>query len=161
KDVIILDTGTTNYWIASLLKNRKNITVITNSLKAAVELSSNKDIRHILIGGYILPETFSIYGPSAVEDIKKFNADKVFLGTTGIHWEKGLTEIYGEEASMKKIFLEISREKIVVTDHSKLGIVSFAHVAPLSKIDMVISDSGVDAKIKRKFENTGPKFVYL
>jgi DeoR family fructose operon transcriptional repressor len=160
-DVVILDTGTTNYWIASLLKTKKNITVITNSLKAAVELASNKDIKHILVGGSVHPDTFAMYGSLAIEDLRKFNADKVFIGAAGLHWQKGLTEAYEEESSVKKVFIEVSRKKIVVADHSKLGAVLFSFTAPLSKIDMVISDSGADLQLKRKFDKIETKFTYV
>jgi len=160
-DVVILDTGTTNFCIAQQLKEKKNITVITNSFKTAMELASNRSIKHVLLGGHLNPETFAVSGSVTVEGLKRYNADVAFIGVTGIHHEKGLTDIYEDESPVKRAFIEISKKKIVVASRSKFGMVSFSATAKLSEVDMVIGSAEVDLETRKVFEDTGPEYLYV
>jgi DeoR/GlpR family transcriptional regulator of sugar metabolism len=86
---------------------------------------------------------FSLVGPGAIESAQKINCDRLFLGVNGISIEKGLTDFHHEEAAVNRIFVERSRKKIVVVDHTKFSIVAPNVVASLNAIDMIIT--GVEA----------------
>ena len=162
-DTVILDTGTTTYKMARLIKARglKDFTVITNSLEVVIELTPYKEVRCILLGGELRHKTLAFTGQLAIDNLKGFHADKLFLATSGIHLKKGFTELDEEEAWVKKKFLETAREKIAVADSSKIGKTAFARVCGVSALDMIITDAGIAPATKKGLKQKGVKVVVV
>ncbi len=80
--VVILDSGTTTTAIARALRNHQHITVITNAVNIAAELSGSA-LEVILTGGSLRKNSFSLVGPIAEETLHKLHADILFLGVDG------------------------------------------------------------------------------
>ncbi|MGD8850525.1 MAG: DeoR/GlpR family DNA-binding transcription regulator [Anaerolineales bacterium] len=146
-DSIALDVGTTTLEIARALKGKRNLTILTASIPIANEvvsnLSLNSDVRLILTGGIVRPGELSLIGNIAERTYDDFHVDKAFIGVGGLSLEDGLTEYNIEDARVKKPLIEHSRERIVVTDSSKLGQTTFSAVAPLSMVDKLVTDSNI------------------
>ena len=144
-DSIAFDVGTTTIEIVRALKNRQNLTIITSSLPIANEVVSrfslDSQIRLIIAGGIVRPREFSMIGhiPQGVYD--DLHVDKAFVGIGGVSLEDGLTEYNLEDAQVKKSLIASADEVIVVVDSSKLGRTTFASVAPLTKVDTLITDA--------------------
>nr|VXZ84698.1 DNA-binding transcriptional regulator AgaR [Klebsiella pneumoniae] len=49
-DIIVLDTGTTTLHIARNIRDRQNVTVVTNDYQIARELEASPSIQTILLG---------------------------------------------------------------------------------------------------------------
>lgn len=75
--VIMLDASTTAYHLLPHLSAIKNIIVITNGAKTALEASS-MGIKTICTGGELKPESFSYMGTDAENLLMKYNADVAF-----------------------------------------------------------------------------------
>jgi len=60
--VVILDSGTTTTGIARALRNFQNLTIITNAVNIAAELSGST-VEVILTGGNLRKNSFSLVGP--------------------------------------------------------------------------------------------------
>jgi DeoR family transcriptional regulator, aga operon transcriptional repressor len=75
--VVILDSGTTTTAIARALRSFRNLTIITNAVNIAAELS-NTTIDVILTGGTLRKNSFSLVGPIAEETLRHLNADLLF-----------------------------------------------------------------------------------
>ena len=63
--------------------------------------------------------------------------------------------------SVKKALIDAARRTVVLADHTKFGREDFARVAPLSAIDTVITDSGLDPELAEDMENAGPRVVVV
>jgi DeoR family transcriptional regulator of aga operon len=81
--VVILDSGTTTTAIARALRGSKNLTVITNAVNIATELSGSS-IEVILTGGNLRKNSSSMVGPLAEETLHGLHADLLFLGVDPI-----------------------------------------------------------------------------
>jgi len=91
-----------------------------------------------------------LIGALAENTYRDLHVDKAFLGIGGISLEDGLTEYNFEDAQIKKILIASAKETIVVADGSKFGVTTFAGVAPLETVDMVVTDpSAPDAMLDR------------
>jgi DeoR family transcriptional regulator of aga operon len=145
-DTIILDSGTTTMEIARQLKNFQNLTVITHALNIATELAGSKGIEIIMPGGMVRAKSFSLVGSQAEKILRDYYCDKLFLGVDGIDTSWGISTPSVSEAQLNRVMVEISRETIVVTDHSKFDKRSFAFIVPIDKIDRVITDEGIAEK---------------
>jgi len=162
-DTIILDAGTTTYLIASLIRKQKlsGLTIITNSIANATELALCPGITHLLTAGKIHSETMSLLGPETIKSLDGFHVDKAFIGTAGIHWENGLTDINVEGCTVKREFLKRADKKIILADHSKIGKIYFANICSLDEVDMVVTDSGIGNELKNKMDKIKTNFIYI
>jgi DeoR family transcriptional regulator of aga operon len=140
--VVILDSGTTTTAIARALQKLENLTIITNAVNIAADLSgSSLDV--ILTGGTLRKNSFSLVGPVADETLRRLNADILFLGVDGFDVQQGLTTPNLLEAKVNRTMMEVARVVVVVCDSSKFGRRSLSSIAPLSAIDRLITDRGI------------------
>jgi len=158
-DTIILDAGTTTLEIAKHIK-AKNITVLTNSMLIALELSKNKDVEIVVTGGNTRKETLSIVGPLTDMMIRNFRVDKAFIGANAITLKDGCTTPNIQEAHTKKMMTLSAKEVYVVADHSKFGKVSFASIVKLDEIDAIITDAQIDRQVVDRFRQEGVDILY-
>jgi len=142
-EIVTLDSGSTTLAVAQHLKMKHNLTVITNSLAVANELSPISGIATILTGGSIRRESLSLVGPHAEATLREHFADKVFLGVDGFDVHAGLTTPNLDEARLNRMMLDMSREAIVVTDASKFGRRSMCRIAETERLQKVITDSAI------------------
>lgn len=159
-ETIIIDSGTTTVEIAKNLAGKKNLTVVTNALNIASQLINN-DIRVIVLGGMMRSNSLSLVGPIAENSIKNFYCDKCFIGVDGIDSASGIFTPIPEEASLNKLMIEYSKEVVVVTDSSKFKRKSFGFIAPISKVNMIITDSKIPEDEFTNLQNMGIKVILV
>src|SRR5947199_9948758 len=129
--VVILDSGTTTTVIARVLREFKNLTVITNAVNIAAELSGSS-LEVILTGGSLRKNSFSLVGPIAEETLHRLNADILFLGVDGFDVHYGLSTPNLLESKVNRVMVEIAKRKVAVCDASKFGRRSLSLIAPTS-----------------------------
>ena len=157
-DTIAIDAGTTTLSIAKHIV-AKNITVLTNSVDVAYELAKKRDVEVIITGGTLRWETGAMVGPVADNTLENFRVDKSFIGTNGLCVIDGLTTPNIFEANTKRQMIRIAKQTIVVCDHSKFGIVSFAKIVNLDSVDMIVTDNQVDNELIGEFEEKNVKII--
>ncbi|RKD32078.1 DeoR/GlpR family DNA-binding transcription regulator [Thermohalobacter berrensis] len=150
-DTIAIDSGTTTLEIAKNIK-AKNLTIVTNSLDIAYEIGKRSDIEVVITGGMMRWKTRAMVGPIADNTIKNLRVDKVFLGTNGICIKKGITTPNLIEAQTKRALLKIASQAIVVCDHTKFNQVSFAKIADINEVDIIITDNKLPSKLLDKYK---------
>lgn len=156
---VIFDAGTTTVRLAELLPTDRELTVVTHALPVAMVLAMRPGITLHLVGGTVRGRTLAAVGSWAERELADIHADVAFLGTNGLSVEHGLTTPDLAEASVKRALVANARRTVVLADHSKIGRVEFAHVVPLSAIDTVITDSGVEPELVEELEAAGPRVV--
>jgi DeoR family fructose operon transcriptional repressor len=158
-DTIMLDSGTTTYHLAKLLKSFQKLTVVTNSVMVAQELANEKTIELLLTGGTLRPETLAMVGPFAESTLASVRFDKLFLATNGFDEQNGLTTPNMLEAATKKRMIASAQNVILLADQSKFGKVSFARFGGAEDITTLITDSGAPKDKVRAFEDAGISVV--
>ncbi len=153
---IALDSGTTAYALARVIKQRfKSLTVVTNSMAIANELTDAKGITLIVTGGVYRPEEAAFVSDMAGLIFSKLNIDLFFLTTCGISVERGVTYQRMDEILVQEKMMEASDQTIVIADSSKLGINSLVKMCDIDKISMIITDSDAEAVQTEPFERAG------
>ena len=143
-DTVILDVGTTTTEIARHLPQVSNLVVVTSALNIALELERYPGVTVVVTGGTLRPMQHSLVNPLGTVLLSQIHADKLFLGCNGVSAEKGITNSNMQEAEIKRAMIAAAKRVIVVADSSKIGAVAAAHVAPLSAIHQVITDTNAD-----------------
>lgn len=150
-EAVILDAGTTTLRIARRLVDRRELTVVVNDLAIAGVLAAAKGIQVIMIGGILRSGVGSVVGPIAEDVLRRFCADRLFLGANGLSIRRGITTPDLTQAETKRAMIGAAAEVILVADSSKLGVDSFAHVAPVSVVDKLITDRGASPEDLKAF----------
>lgn len=158
-ETVILDSGTTTLQMVRHLREKKNITVITNSVHLIEEMEANEGLDLVVIGGRFRFSTRALVGSMAEENLRNFHADKVFIAANGCTIAEGLTTPNFTEAYTKRAMVQAGSKVIAVLDHSKFGEVSLTTIAPLSQIDMIITDDGIDKKLQKELEKMGVQVI--
>ncbi|KXG43104.1 DeoR/GlpR family DNA-binding transcription regulator [Tepidibacillus infernus] len=154
-DTILLDSGTTIYYLVKELKRFNRLTVVTNSLVFAQELQDIKGIEVIIIGGSLRKETLALVGPFAEQSLSMIKVDKAFIATNGIDLKEGITTPNLLEAATKRRMIQSAKQVILLTDHSKIGKVAFAKVADLQEIDKYVIDDGISESVVKQLNDLG------
>ncbi len=158
-ETIFLGSGTTVLETAKHLRERKNLTVITNSLPVLNALAGIKDISVVSLGGQLRESELSFIGHITEQALAEVRVDKVIIGTRGLSLEHGLTNDYLQETLTDRAILKIGREVIVVADHTKVNRVSTALLAPLNSMNTLITDSKADKKFIQSLKKQDIKVV--
>jgi DeoR family fructose operon transcriptional repressor len=148
-DIIALDAGSTTLEMAKRLPNMP-VTVLTNDLLIIRELTAKDQVRLVIPGGY--RHNNLLIGAESQEWIKRLNVHKLFLSTTGIHLEYGLTIFTEELAKLKKLYMDNAKTVYCLADHSKFDKGALITFAELSEIDYIITDDGILPEVAAKYE---------
>jgi DeoR/GlpR family transcriptional regulator of sugar metabolism len=158
-DTIALSGGTTTTEVVRSLMTVQGITVITNTVNVAMELSACKNIEVIVTGGMLRGNWFTLVGPLANMAAQMVYADILFLGVDGISTDFGLSCINPMEAEYLRMMAQHAKRRIVVADHSKLGVQSKWMLCPVSEIEMIITDKGAGEEQIKPFLDKGIEVV--
>ena len=158
---VILDAGTTTVRLAELLPTDRELTVVTHSIPVASILVSRPNLTLHLLGGIVRGRTLAAVGAWTRTQVSEIYADVAFMGTNSISVERGLTTPDLAEAAVKRALMSAARRVVVLADHTKFGRDDFALVAPLSDVDTVITDIGLDVELAGDIEAAGPQVVVV
>ncbi len=149
---IFIDSGTTLIRMCQFLKDRKGLTVITNSLPAASELTNYSNIKVTLLGGDIIHERRSIYGHVAVEQAERYSVSKAFIGTDGLSIKNGLTAYGNNESQVSNVMVSSANAVFLLCDSSKVENDSTYKFAKLSSINYLITDANLSKNNITKYK---------
>lgn len=158
-ETVFLGSGTTVLETAKNLRERKNLTVITNSLPVLNALAGIKEITVVSLGGQLRESELSFIGHITEQALAEVRVDKVIMGARGLSLEHGLTNDYLQETLTDRAILKIGHEVILVADHSKVNRVSTALLAPLSSMNTFVTDSKADKKFIQALKKQNIKVV--
>ena len=139
-----LSAGTTTWTLAQELRQIPRLTVVTNSMEVADVLhhGPRTDQTIVLTGG---TRTLSgaLVGPVAVESLRSFNLDMVFMGVHGMDADAGFTTPNLQEADTNRALARAARRLVVVADSTKWGVVGVSTFARLHDADVLVTDPGL------------------
>jgi len=158
EDTVFLGVGTTVQAMAQYLRSRTELTVFTNALRTAVELSEAPGCTVILPGGQLRSKELTLSGFPAEDNFVHFNVDKAFIGIGGIT-ESGVTDFHVGEARLHRQLIKNARQAVILADSSKLGVRAMNNVCLLEDVDIVITDSKAPRQIIKALNQAGVRVI--
>lgn len=141
-ETVFLDASTSSLHIARSIKEKKGVTVITNSERIINELAPCENIRVISTGGRLSQRNMSYVGRIVEKTIREsYFANKVFFSCRGATTARGLTESNEAEAEIKKAMIDCSESSFFLCDHTKIGKLGVPVISDFSGIDFLITDT--------------------
>jgi DeoR family fructose operon transcriptional repressor len=141
-ETLIIESGSTTLEFARQLVEMKALTVLTNSLAIARELSEYEGIEVLVLGGSLRRRSASLVGPWVSDILRSVRADKAFLGVNGLSAAFGLSAPNPFTAESRRAIMDAARTRIALADHSKLGMDTLYRIAPLDALDILVTDPG-------------------
>ncbi|WP_294186005.1 DeoR/GlpR family DNA-binding transcription regulator [uncultured Clostridium sp.] len=154
---IMLDASSTALYIAKSIRDKENITVITNSLEVMFELSDKKGWRILSTGGLMKEGALALIGPQTEKMISNFHVDKAIISCKGIDKEIGITDSSEADVEIKKRMIKSAKEVILVVDSRKFDKISFVRMGDFSNVDYVVTDSNPSNDWHDTFERNNVK----
>ncbi|MCO6452250.1 MAG: substrate-binding domain-containing protein [Caldilineales bacterium] len=154
-DVIIIDVGQVTTCLAVELAKRSDIIVITNAVSVFDALRRNPGLDLVSTGGLLRADSQTLVGPTAESVLRDLRADKLFLTTSGISLEFGLSHTNLAEVSVKQAMIRAAREVILLADHTKFEQEAVVQVAGLDAVDRLITDNALPASVRLDLTKLG------
>jgi DeoR/GlpR family transcriptional regulator of sugar metabolism len=158
-ETIILDSGSTTTELAAHLTERKDLTVITNALNIALQLGAMPSISVHMPGGHFKAPTLSLSGEKSAEFFRGLFAKKLFLATAAVSFDAGLTYPSLADLHVKRAMIESAEYVYLVADSTKIGRTSFTSLGPVELIHCLITDNGIRAEDRMRFEQMGIQVI--
>jgi len=157
-DTVFINSGTTTTHLIQQIPKDLNITVVTNNLQAVLEVGE-VDYELILLGGQWQSKSNSVTGRFAIENISQVYADKTFISVDGLSLKYGCTVPSNSEAEIiRKMIDRTQGESVLLTDHSKWGVVSNFEIAKIIQFSKIILDEGLNEEARRELANRSVTF---
>ena len=159
-EAIMLDASSTDVYIAKALKEKKKLTVITNSVEIIVELFDMPEWSVISTGGVSREKSFALVGPHTDRMIQSYHVDKAIISCKGLSLEAGITDSDEQDANSKKMMLGSAKERILVADSSKFGEIAFTKVAEWTDLTKIVTDRKPGGQCLQEFEKNRIECIY-
>ena len=172
-DVIGINGGTTTsavareivqrpeFSVVDLSDSRPALTVVTNALNIAADLTVRSQVKIVVTGGVVRPQSYELSGAFAEEVLKEVNLDIAFLGVEAIDTVIGATARNEDEARINRQISARAKVVVVVTDSSKFNKRAFSCICHIEDINVLITDDGIDEKTLKDFRSHGIKTVIV
>ena len=158
-DSVLLDSSTTVYYLACQLKERRDLTVITNGIEAARELAKNPSNTVILLGGVLRVDGTSITVPLGEPFLENYHIKTAFVSCSGFTTDSGLTEVDIYEAQIKRKMIASSGAVVALIDSSKFGRMDLTPFAPIGQLTHIFSDDNLSSEWVERLQHARVNFT--
>jgi DeoR/GlpR family transcriptional regulator of sugar metabolism len=160
QQTVFLDGGTTSLMLAKLLaKQKKSLSIVTNSVYVCLEFSQARHISVLNLGGKFDPNSGCLVGLTSEELAARYYVDIAFFSTKGLIATEGTFESNIATLRIKQIVAAQSGKNIVLVDHTKIGTRALCKVLDIRQLHEIITDEGTSRKTIREVEQHGPKVI--
>jgi DeoR family fructose operon transcriptional repressor len=156
---VLLDAGTTTARIAGQLPTDRELVVVTNSVPIAARLAGMPTVQLQLLGGRVRGLTQAAVGEQAMRVLDSLRVDVAFIGANGISVRHGLSTPDSEEAAVKRAMVQAAGYVVVTADSSKVGREEFVSFAPISDVDILITDREISDDDRARIAERGVEVV--
>ncbi len=160
---VSLNGGTTTVEIARAIPSadtlHHGITVVTNAINIATELTVRPFIKIMVCGGVARPQSYELVGAMATETLSQLTPDICFLGATGLDLVAGITTHDEAEAAINRVMVQQAKRTVAVADSSKLGTVGFSRICHVHEVAAVLTDSDAEPAIIAALRETGVEVI--
>jgi DeoR family transcriptional regulator of aga operon len=158
-ETIAVTPGTTTAEVIRGLPLNSNITVVTNTVNIAMELSKRKDVNVFVTGGHLHGEWFSLVGPTASRSLESMLIHTLFIGADGIDAEWGASCLSSEEAELNCTMVAHARRHIAVVDHTKFAVVANWRICETRNLHTLVTDTGATDEMIAPFLKLGIEVI--
>ena len=140
-ETLMLDASPAALCAARLLRQRVDLTIITNSVEILMNFVFIKNIKVISTGGLLQKNDFALAGAAAEQALQNFHVDKAIISCSAIHREYGLTEADEQEAQIKSIMSQSAKQTIALVAAGKFDNICLVHFLDVPQLHTLITNA--------------------
>jgi DeoR family glycerol-3-phosphate regulon repressor len=145
---LLINIGTTTEQVATALRGRSGLMVITNNMNVVNILQGYDAIEIIVAGGVVRHSDGGVVGEAAVDFIRQFKADYAIIGTSAIDEDGALLDFDYREVKVAKAIMDCARQSILVADSMKLERTAPVRIGHISQLDYFVTDADPPARLR-------------
>lgn len=156
---LLIDTGSTNIYVAEALRGHRQLTAITNSAPIAQLLSTGDGNRVFLAGGEVRADDCAAFGPACLAYLRQFSAETAIISCAAFSKEFGVMDHHMQEVEVCRILVERAERVIVVADQTKFTAKGLIAACPLAEVDLLITDAPPPADLASALESADVEWL--
>jgi DeoR family glycerol-3-phosphate regulon repressor len=149
---LLIDTGSTNIYVAEALQAHRGLTAITNSAPIAQRLSQGRGSKVFLAGGEVRADDSAAFGPSTLAFIEQFTADTAIISAAAVTADTGVMDNHLCEAEICQALIRRAHRVILAADHGKFAAQGLVLACRLADINLLVTDAPPPPELARKLE---------
>ena len=157
---IMLDSSSTALYVLKAIKSKKDLTIVTNSVKILLELADKQDWTVLSTGGMLKKGALSLNGSSAEKMINSYHVNTVICSCRGLDVTLGVTDSNENDSLIKQAMLASAERKILAVDSEKFDKKSFVKVCDAKDIDIIVTDRAPSEKWQSFCSDNNIEIVY-
>ena len=159
-DRVHLGYGTTVVEIARQLRQFRQLSIVTGSLTAALQLINTSHDVYVL-GGQIHHDERNLSGSYAIQMAREFHTNITIMPCGGLSVEYGVMSDFLPAAELGRVAVENAEKSIIVCSSKNIGRTTFHSVCPVSAVDVIITDDGISEEQKEALESCGVEVLVV
>lgn len=158
-DTLMVDESSTAAYAVRALRQKKNITLITNSLELVREMNGQDTWHIISTGGSLKSDALALVGPHALRTVRSYHAAYAVLSCRGINEQLGLADSDDAVAQLKQAMVESCDCCILLADNRKFDRSGLVALGKLDMVDKLITDCPPSEAWRRRLEASGVEIL--
>lgn len=154
-EAIFIDSSSTALAVAQRLKDRRDLTVITNGLVVAQEMLGHTNVTVVMPGGTLHHDTASLIDVEGLAVLEGLHIQTGYFGAHGLSLTAGLTDVSAPEAEVKRPLVRMCHRVVAVLDATKWGRAGLASFADLTDVDKILTDTDAPADLVASVRDLG------
>lgn len=151
---LLIDSGSSAYWLAKALTKVRNLTIITNAIEVARELTGRNNARVYFAGGEIYENYCSCFGPETQNFMKRFTPEIAFFSIGALEAKRGLLDYFLPEAELKQAIAPLARTVVVLVDSTKFERHGLIRTFDFKDIHVLITDADPGPELRKAMDGT-------
>ena len=156
---VLTGGGTTILEMVRELPAGLNATFISGSIPALNEYAKHPTIEVIAIGDKVSKNSRFTVGSEAISKIKELQVDLCILGVNALNLETGVSDNDWDIVQVKKAMISSAAKLVCLTISEKINTRQPIQICEIKKIDTLITELPVDAKVLEPYKKAGIKVI--
>lgn len=158
-DTLMVDESSTSAYAVRALRQKKNITLITNSLELLREMTGQDTWHVVSTGGSLKTDVLAQVGPHALRTVGSYHAAYAILSCRGINEQLGLADSDEAVVQIKQAMIGSCDRSILLADHRKFDRSGLVALGPLGSVDTLITDTAPSPQWQERLEQAGVELI--
>ncbi|KQS71630.1 DeoR family transcriptional regulator [Rhizobium sp. Leaf371] len=158
---IVFDSGSTLLQLAMQMPPVHNVVVATTAMNIAQHLMYRPGLDVHMIGGRVFPNTVSTIVSDADKAVGGLVAHQAFVSAHAIDHAFDVVDVSEDIARTKRNLVRMARRVILVADSTKWDTGASSKAFSLSRVDMIITDTGMPYSIRGRLDKLGVEVRYV
>ena len=159
-DYVMVDASSTAMYVVKCIKQKKNITLITNSVEILLDLADKEDWNILSTGGTLKTGALALVGSTAEKMIRGFHVDIAICSCKGVDMNMGITDSNEKDSLMKQAIFASAARRVLAVDSTKFDRIAFTKVCDIGEIDCIVTDKEPEERWQNFIEEKGAELVF-